>query len=437
MEQLRQAGYGIHVMKDLSDTARERLQEVSQAKAQDCQPRGVMTALTRAVLNETVQGGYLTVEEVEAALVQLSQQYPQVVTLLPLPNKTWEGRTSHAVLLRAGTANPGTNQERPGFLITGSMHAREWGGSDICIHFLTELLRAYHQHTPLTYGGKSFTDMEVKTIMETLDLFVFPDVNPDGKHYSQTNDPQGGHSANQGFWWRKNRRSNGVREPMGVDINRNFDFLWDSGIGSSAEFPSDTYRGPRAFSEPETKNVKYLMDTYPNIQFYVDIHSYGGMILYSWGDDDNQSINPGQNFRNPAYRQVRGKTDPARKNLYREYISALDERMEVKLAQRMNRALQAVRGKSYEVKQAVGLYPTSATSEDYAYSRHIVDPSKKKIYGFTIEFGQYNGEFVPPYDEMKEIIKDVGAALTELGLAAATMNPTIRNAGRTDAPVSV
>ncbi|MEC2746490.1 carboxypeptidase, partial [Bacillus cereus] len=62
------------------------------------------------------------------------------------------------------------------------------------------------------------------------------------------------------------------------------------------------------------------------------------------------------------------------------------------------------------VQQAVGLYPTSATSDDYAYSRHIVDSSKNKIYAFTIEFGQ---EFVPPYEEMRLIIKEVNAAMTE------------------------
>ena len=60
-------------------------------------------------------------------------------------------------------------------------------------------------------------------------------------------------------------------------------------------------RGTASFSEPETKNIKYLMDTYNHIKYYVDVHNYGEMILYSWGDDDNQIIDPEKNFQNPQY----------------------------------------------------------------------------------------------------------------------------------------
>jgi hypothetical protein len=59
----------------------------------------------------------------------------------------------------------------------------------------------------------------------------------------------------------------------------------------------------------------------------------------------------------------------------------------------------------------VGLYPTSATADDYAFNRHQVDSALQKVYGFTIEFGQ---QFVPPYAEMRKIMADVAAALTEL-----------------------
>lgn len=53
-----------------------------------------------------------------------------------------------------------------------------------------------------------------------------------------------------------------------------------------------TFRGSASISEPETKNVKYLLDDTHNsiIKYYVDIHSFGEMILYSWGDDNNQRI---------------------------------------------------------------------------------------------------------------------------------------------------
>jgi hypothetical protein len=65
----------------------------------------------------------------------------------------------------------------------------------------------------------------------------------------------------------------------------------------------------------------------------------------------------------------------------------------------------------------VGLYPASATSDDYAFSRHRVNPARRKVCGFTIEFGQ---EFVPPYHQMRGIMADVAAALTELCRHAAS-----------------
>ncbi|MBJ8193435.1 carboxypeptidase, partial [Bacillus cereus] len=80
----------------------------------------------------------MTVEEIDSAVFSLQQQYPENVTLIELPHPTWEGRTCHAVHLRTTEQS-----ERTGVLILGNVHAREWGGSDVCIHFMSQLLRAY------------------------------------------------------------------------------------------------------------------------------------------------------------------------------------------------------------------------------------------------------------------------------------------------------
>lgn len=402
-EQIRQveaAGYTVEVISDLTQVAEERRQEVSRVN-RFAEARGVFEFQERAVL------GYMTADEVESALINLRALHPDLITLIELPHRSWENRISHAVRLRAGT-----RPNRPGVLFTGSMHAREWGGSDICVTFLVNLINAYRANTGLTYGGKSFTAAQIRTILENVDLFVFPDVNPDGKNYSQTYDDPDDPDRPQNTWWRKNRNPNTAVNPAcpGVDLNRNFDFLFSSGIGTSTNPCSNIYRGTSPFTEPETRNVRYLFDTYPNIRYYVDIHSFSELILYSWGDDDNQNIDLNQNFRNPAYdgrRGVRGDT------VYREFISTLDENTAVTLANRMNDALVAVRGRRYTVQQAVGLYltGTSATSDDYAFSRHLVDGLKSKVYAYTIEFGT---EFIPPFTEMRDIINDVCAAMTEL-----------------------
>ena len=394
IQQLQAAGYIIEVVDDLSQVAEARRQEVSQVN-RFADVRGVSEFEERTVL------GYMTVDEVESALQNLSLLNPDLLTLITLPNHTWEGRTSHAVRLRAGT-----KLNRTGILFTGSMHAREWGGSDICVSFLSNLINAYRANAGITYGGKAFTSAQVHTILENMDIFVFPDVNPDGKNYSQTHDP----GNPQNTWWRKNRNPNTAVSPAnpGVDINRNFDFLWSSGIGTSSSAASSIYKGSAAFSEPDTRNVRYLFDTYPTIRYYIDIHSYSGLILYSWGDDDDQNISTNQNFLNPAFNGQRGTPGDM---LYREFIPALDQNTAINFANRMHDALAAVRGVSYTVQQAVGLYPTSATSDDYAFSRHLANALNTKVYAYTIEFGT---EFVPPFAEMLNIIKDISAAITEM-----------------------
>ncbi|MBL8228512.1 MAG: hypothetical protein JNL98_08545 [Bryobacterales bacterium] len=393
---VEQAGYQVEQLDDLSRTGVERTQEVSRVN-RFAELRGVEEFEQRSVL------GYMTADEVESALINFVAMNSGIATLIELPHRTWNNRVCRAVRLRAG-ANP----NRPGVLFTGSMHAREWGGSDICIAFLSNLAQAYRNNTQLVYGGKIFTSAQVRTILENLDIFVFPDVNPDGKQYSQTYNPNSGQS--QSFWWRKNRNPNAAAGGVspGVDLNRNFDFLWSSGIGTSAAASSGVYKGTAAFSEPETRNVRYLFDTFPSIGYFTDIHSFGRLLLYSWGDDDNQSTNSAQNFRNPVYDGSRGiPSDSA----YREFVPTLDQNTMVSLAHRMNAALSAVRGTSYQVQQAVGLYPTSGTSDDYAFSRHIVNGLNRKIYAFTIEFGD---EFVPAFQEMRQVINEVCAALTEL-----------------------
>ena len=48
------------------------------------------------------------------------------------------------------------------------------------------------------------------------------------------------------------------------------------------------------------------MDRYPTTRFFTDVHSFSELILYPWGDDDNQSTAPAQNFANPAFDRRRG-----------------------------------------------------------------------------------------------------------------------------------
>lgn len=427
--QLRADGYRVDIQADAEQLAVERAAEVTPevnrlaarpAARTRARYREASSTLQRQMdlsdLDETatsqgargeraVLGGYLTAAEVESALQTLAAVHPKAASVSPLPEQSWGGLTSHVLRIRAGE-----QQARTGVLITGGMHAREWGGSDVCVAFATNLLRSYRARRRLRYGNKVFAAKDVRAMLENLDIFVVADVNPDGKAYSQSVDP--GHPEN--FWWRKNRRLSGLPGGgEGVDLNRNFDFLWSSGIGTTTDATQFTYKGPESFSEPEARNVRWLLDTHEHIGYFVDVHSFGELILYSWGDDENQDDSPAQSFLNPAFDGLRGLVGDS---AYREFMGGDDQATLVDLAQGMNAALNEVRGTSYTVDQAVGLYPTSGASDDYAFSRHRVDAARRKVYGFTIEFGQ---QFVPPYVEMRRIMADVAAGLTELCRRAA------------------
>jgi murein tripeptide amidase MpaA len=346
--------------------------------------------------------GYLTVAGIESSLQYLSSSYPSICQLIQLPEQTWEKRTSRAVKI----AN-GSDGNRPGILLIGGVHARELVNPDLLLSFALKLCQAYKAGTGLQFGNKSYDASTIQEIVNKLDLFIFPLVNPDGRAFVQspTGDPM----------WRKNRNPNPGQSRLGVDLNRNFDFLWSSGIGTSSNPRDDIFKGNEAFSEPEIRNVRYLLDTYKNITTMLDIHSYSELVMYPWGDDENQTSNPIMNFYNPVYDGLRGEVGDAD---YKEYIPLADLQWFTTTCNRVRDGIKTVRGRVYKVQPSVGLYPTTATSDDYAYSRHFIDASKHKVLAGVIETGK---EFQPPYAEALKIVAEISAGLIEFCLASITV----------------
>ena len=364
---------------------------------------------------------YLNIVEVESAMAALAKTYPSVTELIALPHKSCEGRSSHVLRI-------GHDSVHDGVLFTACQHAREWGGAEICIYFAADLLEAYTAGTGLAYGGTSFSAWTVKAIVDRLSIFVYPCVNPDGRKYDQEHDAL----------WRKNRNpadSGGNPARMGVDLNRNQPWLWDFrtafapgalsfGTLASDDPGSDLYHGRTPGSEPEGANIRWLLDTYRTIGRYLDIHSYTGDLLFAWGDDSDQTVNPSMNFRNPAYNGQRGVQGG-----YEEYIDPTDLNVIEGIANRVVNAIKGVRGQPYEAKQSVFLwgggqvgYPTSGTVDDYAYSRHLTSCLDTKVFAFTLEFGFEQGDartsFHPPWSEMEKIVADADAGLVEFCAAA-------------------
>ena len=350
---------------------------------------------------------YLNATEVESAIIGLANGYPDLCELIQLPNPTVGEKISHA--LRIGMKN---NFTKPGVLIMACAHARELGGAEISINFATDLLNAFRNQTGVQYGGKIYSVSDIDYIMSSLDVFVFPLINPDGREYCQTTNPG----------WRKNRNN------PAVDLNRNYDFLWHDPsfkFNNPGSITSEFYKGPKPESENETRNVIWLVRKYPQIGRLMDIHSGSGgkgeTILWGWSNAYIQSTDPSESFSpNPLYDNQRGDAEIS----YQEYMPPKDAGIASKIAGKLRDVIQEVRGKIYTADTGISYYgeASAGLATDYFYSLNLEYPPLFKrppvirILGFGIEFAKQSP--VVNLNEMELIIADVDAALFQFCLMA-------------------
>ena len=355
-------------------------------------------------------GPIMNADEIHSAIQGLVDEYG--IQTFDVPNSTAEGAGG-----KGGAIGP-VNRDAYRVYFTAGVHPRERGGPDSLIYFIADLLFAQKHATGLAYGAKAFSNANVVKALKTGIVF-FPLVNPDGLKHDQKTDSL----------WRKNRNpadaTSGQDATVGVDINRNYDFLWNFGQHfdpsvagtwslASADPALETYHGRHAFSEPETRNVAWVFDEFPRIRWYMDIHSAAGQILFNWGNDNNQVNDPAMHFLNPAWDGKRGVLGDS---AYREWIEEADFGKISTASRRVAQAMHSVGGRSYVPLQAVGLFATSGASDDYAFSRHRADARRNKVHGFTMEFG-YATNFYPTLSEFHQNVKDTGAGLMEFCLAA-------------------
>lgn len=323
---------------------------------------------------------YRTVAQLDSLTDLIANTFPQLATRLEMPEPSVEGRTIFALRLRAGSAG-----DRRGVLLLGGTHSRELMNPDLIVELAVDLLVSYLTGDDLVLGQRTWPAHDIKLMLETLDLYLLPCSNPDGRIHVMTVDDM----------WRKNRRDNPGTPCDGVDLNRNVDFMWGVTEGQTSCAPcTDVYAGPAAFSEPENRNVRHLLDTY-RIDCFADVHSYSELVLYPWGHALTQTTDPSQRFTSLPT----GTCQPIGPD-HLEYMPPRDLLRFETVAQRIVDAIAGVRGRVYTPEPSVTLYPTTGTHSDYAYSRHVADPGLRKVYGYTFETGPWMGNapdsFHPP-----------------------------------------
>ncbi|HYG52386.1 MAG TPA: M14 family zinc carboxypeptidase [Flavobacteriales bacterium] len=319
-------------------------------------------------------GGYPTYAQVLSDLDSMVLLYPGLVNAKAAIGSYMTANGNSIYWMRMSD-NPTVDENEPELLITALHHAREPGSITQLLYFMWYLLE--------NYG----TDPEITYLLDNTEIYLIPVINPDGYVYNQTTNPAGG------GMWRKNRRNNGDGT-FGVDLNRNYAYQWGVS-GSSASTSSDIYRGPSAFSEPETKAVRDFVYAH-NFKLALNYHTFGNLLLYPYG------------YAN---------------------VTATDENYFEKATELM------VCDNGFANVQAVELYPASGDSDDWFYGDTLTKP---RVFAFTPEAGSDNYGFWPPSAQIKNLAKDnLRQNMTALNLmhyycnANETNNAIFRNPGLT------
>jgi len=169
---------------------------------------------------------------------------------------SYEGRDMYYV--RMTNAGP----DAPAILFNALIHGREPGGNSAVIDFAQWLSTEYGSDTMATF------------ILDNAQIYFVPMVNIDAYYY---NLPSGAPNH------RKNRNYTTPVASNGIDLNRNWGYMWGyDGSGSSPDPYDETYRGSAAFSEPETQGMRDLIEDIMPVGGF-NYHTYGGYFLYPWG----------------------------------------------------------------------------------------------------------------------------------------------------------
>lgn len=226
---------------------------------------------------------YRTVEETLSTIQTIVAEHPTLATAVDIGNswkKTQNPNLGYdlMVLKLTNSAVPGP---KPIFFAMSAIHAREYTTAELNTRFAEYLVN--------NYG----IDADVTWLLDHHEIHLLLQSNPDGRKQAET-----------GLTWRKNTNENycgATSTSRGADLNRNFAFEWGAHGGSSGTACSETYRGPSAASEPEVQAVQnYNLSIFPDWRddpisagapltatgAFVDIHSYSQLVLWPWGFDE-------------------------------------------------------------------------------------------------------------------------------------------------------
>ncbi|CAL9545526.1 M14 family metallopeptidase [Streptomyces sp. enrichment culture] len=288
---------------------------------------------------------YHNYAEMNAEINQRLAAYPTIMSKRVI-GKSYQGRDIVAIKI---SDNVATDESEPEVLFTHHQHAREHLTVEMALYLLREL------------GAGYGSDSRVTNMVNSREIWILPDLNPDGGEYDIAT---GSYRS-----WRKNRQPNSGSSYVGTDMNRNWNYRWGCCGGSSGSPSSETYRGTAPESAPEVKVVSDFVRSRvvggaQQIKAGIDFHTYSELILWPFG-----------------YTYADTTTG----------MTADDRNAFATVGQKM------AASNGYTPEQSSDLYITDGSIDDYLWGVH-------KIFGYTFEMyprSSSGGGFYPP-DEVIE-----------------------------------
>ncbi len=362
LDALVAAGFSYKILiEDMSNYYQERnrgydIDEMNR-KMREAKPRSQYPTPENFTLGS--MGGFHTYSEMLDDLDAMHTLFPDLISeKLPIGTTTTiETRPVYWVRI---SNNPDVEQDKPKVLYTALTHARDPASMQQMLFQMWYLLENYD------------TDPEIQYLIDNVEMYFVPCVNPDGYVYCETTHPNGGSMH------RKNMRINS-NGSIGVDLNRNFGYMWGFDNSGSSPNPSmQTYRGTAPFSEPETQIQKEFAETY-DFSLALNNHTFSDLLIYPWGYNDQLTPDG---------------------DIFIEY------------AKYLTRENNYVYGTCYET---LG-YFANGVSDDWFYGEQ---ETKDKVFAFTPEAGKPSDGFWPAIHRIEEIC--AGHTHMNIGLARLAM----------------
>jgi carboxypeptidase T len=202
--------------------------------------------------------------ELIAVVNQVVADHPTIARKSSI-GASYEGRDMPVIKI---SDNVTMDENEPEILFNAQQHAREHLTVEMAIYLLNLFTDNYGSDTRIT------------NIVNSREIWIVPTMNPDGSEYDIAT---GSYRS-----WRKNRQPNSGSSFVGTDLNRNWNYQWGCCGGSSGTTSSETYRGPSAFSAPETQRLRDFVLSrrvggVQQIKANIDFHTYSELVLWPYG----------------------------------------------------------------------------------------------------------------------------------------------------------